>query len=36
MEEKDKGGCDPPGRSHAAWEHGGSTDACDRNIVRMV
>lgn len=30
MEEKDKGGCNPPGRSHAAWEHGGGTDACDR------
>ena len=30
MEEKDKGGCDPPGRSHAAWEHGGGTDACGR------
>lgn len=29
MEEKDKGGCDPSGRSHAAWEHGGGTDACD-------
>ena len=30
MEEKDKGGCNPSGRSHAAWEHGGGTDACDR------
>ena len=29
MEEKDKGGCDPPGRSHAAWEHGGSTEGSD-------
>ena len=30
MEEKDKGGCDPSGRSYAAWEYGGGTDACDR------
>lgn len=30
MEEKDKGGCNPPGRRHAAWEYGGGTDACDR------
>ena len=30
MEEKDKGGCNPSGRSHAAWENGGGTDACGR------
>lgn len=30
MEEKDKGGCNPSGRSYAAWEHGGGTDACGR------